>query len=332
MAWVDDIRDSADTLHLLVQQQTSLEQSLLKQFPAQHVLRIFQLDALLLETEVAGVLKSAMDGVLNVAPLEFLTFRYSEELQFLLQSLLYKFGVWDRNQSVTDRMQNLLYRNEAASSAATAPLSVVWSQSTSPTRTQKVLHYILSLVVPFLFKKLSQRSLEENWANSPSKWKSTAARSIRWIGAAIRVLQIIHVVVFLMEGRYRSMSDRLVGMRLVVGEQRMQRLVNLVYLNQHVAWQSWSSFLTVALPAMRLGSLLSRVSSVGGTVLAGVAAGQPGVVQKGYCCACREPLVLCRRASPCGHSYCHHCIVTRLQAATTFPCTTCGATIDACFN
>lgn len=330
MAWVDDIRDSADTLHLLVQQQSSIEQSLLKQFPAQHVLRIFQLDALLLEAEVSGVLKTALDGVLNVAPLEFLSFRYSEELQLVLQSLLYKFGVWDRNQSVTDRMQNLLYRNEAASTVATAPLSVVWSKSTSPSRSQKAIHFILSIILPYAFKKLSQRSLEENWANSQERWKSVASRCIRWLGAAVKVLHIIHVIVFLMEGRYRSLPDRLVGMRLVVGEQRMQRLVNLVYLNQHIAWQSWSSFLTVAMPAMRLGSLLSRVSSVGGTVLAGVAAGQPGVVREGHCCACREPLVLSRRASPCGHAYCHHCIVTRLEATTTFPCATCGTTIDAC--
>lgn len=330
MAWVDDIRDSADTLHLLVQQQSSLEQSLLKQFPAQHVLRIFQLDALLLDAEVSGVLKTAMDNVLNVAPLEFVTFRYSEELQFFLQSLLYKFGVWDRNQSVTDRMQNLLYRNEAASTAPTAPLSVVWSRSTSPTRPQKALHYVLSILLPYIVKKLTQRSLEENWANSNSQWKSASAKVIRWLGAVLRVLRVVHMIVFLMEGRYRSIADRLAGMRLVAGEQRMQRLVNLVYLNQHIAWQSWSSFLTVAMPALRLGALFSQVSRVGETMLAGVAAGQPTVAREGFCCACREPLVLSRHASPCGHSYCHHCIVTRLQVATTFPCSSCGAAIDGC--
>lgn len=330
MAWVDDARDAADTLHVLVQQQASIESTLLKQFPAQHVLRIFQLDALQLETEVGIVLKSALDGVLNVAPLEFLSFHYSEELQLLLRTVLFKFGIWDNNQSIADRMQNLVYRNEReAVRAPTAPLSVVWSRSTAPTPYQKVLHYVISIVVPYVYRKLTQRSLEDNWANSNTQWKATAARLLHWLGATVRALNILHVIIFLMEGRYRSLADRLVGMRLVSGEQRMKRLVNLVYLNQHIGWQTWSSFLSLVLPMMRLGSVVSRVTAVGGTVLAGVAAGQGGV-REGHCSACREPLVLSRRAVPCGHTYCYYCITTRLQTAPSYPCSVCGASVRSC--
>lgn len=329
-AWVDDVREAQDTLHVLVQQQTSLGDQLLKHFPSQHVLRIFQLDALQLEGEVITILKTALNKVLSIEPLERFRFHYPDELQLALQIALFKFGVWDTNQSVWDRMQNLIYRNERTVITA-APLAVVWTPGCAPTRWQKIGHLCLTSLLPYVFRKVMQRALEENWA-AEGGWKARWYRWLRWVQAAAAATKLVHMLVFFMEGKYRTLADRLLGMRLVHGDQQMRRLVNLAYLNQYVSWSTWSSFLQVLLPLLRVGQMWDSVSSVGGSFLANVSSGQVPL-REGYCNLCREPAVLGVKSN-CGHLFCYHCLQSRVSpshnpdSGRSFPCPACGAAVS----
>lgn len=360
--WESEAREVQDTLHVLVQQQTGLSASLLKRFPAQQVLRIFQIDAMYLEGEILSILKSALNHVLAAPPaLERIKFRFPEELELILQLVLYKFGVWDRNQSVWDRMQNLIYRDERVASEVTTagpasgPLAVVWTPSCAPTRYQKLLHVMLTIILPFCFQKLMQRALEENWA-AASGWRPIAFRVMRVLTTITQALRLGHALWFLKEGKYRSLVDRLLRMRLVQGEQTTRRVVNLMLLNQHVSWGAWSAFIAVLSTLLRFGERWDRLTSMGGSLMASVQQQGQGVpLRDGYCCACREPAVLGRRSN-CGHLYCYVCIASRLrlkrdgqpprqrsnvgeddvdddEADTerpSFPCMQCGASVTAC--
>lgn len=353
-AFINDTRDAHESLHVLVQQQTSLNPNILNQFPSQKVLRTFQLDALQCESELTAILTNMLNNILSVGPLEMIRFRNQEELSLGLQLVLYKFAVWDRDQSVWDRLQNLVYRNERALEAhysshvggsTAGPLAVVASQRFAPTRLQKTIHLVLSVIIPYLYKKLVHKSLEENWGADEEagatnhSWKWYAVRLLKWSSTLWNGLSLLHTLTFFVEGKYRSVVDRLVGMRLVYGDQKMRRLVNLMYLNQHVSWQSWSSFLNVLLPLLQVGKWWQSVTSLSGSFFTSVtSSGATGGVEglrEGYCCACKEVAVLGRRSN-CGHLYCHYCIAQRLEPTTqgeeerrTFPCYRCGAVVTS---
>lgn len=298
--------------------------------PTAFVLRVFQFDGQKLDFELSRILSEQLSTIFSAAD-DAVSYQHHAEVSVLFQLLIYYLSTWTQNQTFGDKLHNLVYRDEAkAVRQGLAGFSVA-SRLTTPSRKMKVLHCILNILAPYLFRKLQKYCLDQGWGMTSgiSIW-STFARlshlSGNWQGLTLRLVECIvqlaaaaNIMIFFMDGKYRSLADRICGLRLVYGRQKMHRVVNTDFLNQQIFWSVVLNFVAFVLPLIKLGQIWRNTVAFlrdhsGGRVAASTTA----------CGLCgTSPMVLPRPAT-CGHLFCYYCLRARTANGDEFHCPICG--------
>ena len=183
--------------------------------------------------------------------------RFRPEIDLLLNFLIYRCSVYVNAPSPGNQVQNLRYRNEwtpdpegsgclgeretrrsphllggegDASLTAFASMLILFfscpPDMLSPSvfelsKTQRVAHGVLTLGTKYTLSRLSSVALNAGWALHPTDtWQYAVATWLRRLETAYRVLAVLNFLDFLCRGRYRSLLDRLLGMRLVYTHPR----------------------------------------------------------------------------------------------------------------
>ena len=327
MAWIGDAVDAQYTVDTVSKQQALLPSShAFSIFPKDHVLRVFQLDALASQQELVEVLHMALFQIFDIPPLQRFRFAYQEELVLVLDALLYRMSVWRMGQSIGDRLQNLVLRDEERARLLGLQNTKSLLPSLAPSRRLLLVHAIMTLIMPYATRTLQRKMLEDGWEREPStSTRHRVAKTFRYAAITWSVLSLVNTFSFLMTGQYRTLAERLLSLRLVYGSQRMMRFTNLLYMNQHVWWRTWMSLLSVLSVGRYLNRLMQSLRSV-----TGLAAST--LTNENLCCACHELPTVCQRSN-CGHRYCYYCIKSRLldsQASGSFRCMKCGQAVHSC--
>lgn len=327
MAWLGDAVDAQYTIDTVSKQQALLPSSTaFSIFPKDHVLRIFQLDSVVLQHELAEILQTALFHVLDIPPLQHFRFAYQEELVLVLDALLYRLSVWRMGQSIGDRLQNLVLRDEERARLLSLQNTKSILPSLAPSRRLLLVHAIMTLVVPYVTRKVQRKVLEEGWEREPVPTaRYRIAKALRYAVVTWSLLSLANTFNFLMTGRYRTLVERILSLRLVYGSQRMMRFTNLLYMNQHVQWQTWMSLFS----ALSLGRYFRRLMKSCGSVASSSALLS---MNENLCSACHELPTVCQRSN-CGHRYCYYCIKSRLldsQSTGSFRCIKCGQAVHSC--
>ncbi|KAH9599555.1 Pex [Trypanosoma melophagium] len=328
MAWVEDTAAAQFPLATVVKQQGTLPTSnLFTTLPENRVLRVFQLCALQTQEELVDILRSSLFGIFELEGLQTYRYAYQDELIFLLDAILYYGSTWKRAQSIGDRMQNLVLRDEAKALEMGMTSVVRLDSSLAPTRARLILHALLTVCIPYMIRKVQRKSLEEDWErDNPRSLKAKLAKFIRLLSIIWSILSLINTLHFLATAQYRTLVERLLSLRLVYGAQKTQRFSNLMYLNQHVTWKTWSSFLAL----VNVGRYISRLTR---SLQAFTAPSANLVPNDTVCCACHDRPTIGQRSN-CGHVYCYYCIKSRLldaKMAGSFRCLHCGSTVHQAF-
>lgn len=328
MAWISDAVDAQYTVDTVSKQQALLPSSnAFSIFPKDHVLRVFQLDALASQHELGEVLHTALFSIFDIPPLQSFRFAYQEELVLLLDAVLYRLSVWRMGQSIGDRLQNLVLRDEERAKALGLQNTKSLLPSLAPSRRLLFVHAVMTILMPYVTRKLQRKVLEEGWEREPpTSTRHRLAKAFRYAVITWSVLSLVNTFNFLMTGQYRTLTERLLSLRLVYGSQRMMRFTNLLLMNQHVWWRTWMSLLSVLSVGRYLSRLMQSVRSVTSSAAA------VGSSNENLCCACHELPTVCQRSN-CGHRYCYYCIKSRLldsQASGSFRCMKCGQAVHSC--
>lgn len=223
--------------------------------PILKIQRVNQLDAELLDRELAELLldpvKKALGSIRSTLPSDL-----EPELLLLLKLALFKFSIVDRGASYGSMLQNLKYRNEWAhrgalqSTARDQPLS----------RLQLTLYPLLTIVAPYLGSKWQDHMTSLSYSDMPNNdsrrllWKLTDATQRIW-----SALVLANFAVFLADGKFRSIADRLLGMRLTYSQRTMNRNVSFEFLNRQLVWHAFTEFLLFLLPLVRPKRLFRRL-------------------------------------------------------------------------
>ncbi|PWZ02699.1 hypothetical protein BCV70DRAFT_182991 [Testicularia cyperi] len=223
--------------------------------PTLKIQRVSQLDAELLDRELAELLlepvKKALATIRSTLPTDL-----EPELLLFLQLALYKFSIYDRGASYGSMLQNLKFRNEWAhrgalqSTARDQPLS----------KLQLALYPLLTIIAPYAGTKLQDHMTSLSYSDMPRNdprrllWKLTDASQRVWSAAVL-----LNFAVFLGNGKYRSVADRLLGMRLTYSQRTMNRNVSFEFLNRQLVWHAFTEFLLFLLPLVRPKRLLRRL-------------------------------------------------------------------------
>ncbi|CAJ1009288.1 putative Pex2 / Pex12 amino terminal region containing protein [Leishmania naiffi] len=327
MAWLGDAVDAQYTIDTVSKQQALLPSSnAFSIFPKDHVLRIFQLDALVLQQELVEILRTALFQVFDIPPLQHFRFAYQEELVLILDALLYRLSMWRTGQSIGDRLQNLVLRDEERARLLTLQSTKSILPSLAPSRRLLLVHAIMTLVMPYVTRKVQRKVLEARWEHEPATTvRYRIAKAFRYAVIMWSLLSLANTFNFLMTGQYRTLVERILSLRLVYGSQRMARFTNLLYMNQHVQWQTWMSLFS----ALSLGRYFRRLLKS----LSFAASSSASLsMNENLCSACHELPTVCQRSN-CGHRYCYYCIKSRLldsHSTGSFRCTKCGQAVHSC--
>lgn len=201
--------------------------------------RVGQVDAELLDEELLALLREQVGDALKYIGSGNLKEDWSEEILFALRAVLFKLTVWDNDATYGAALQNLRFTDARHEGPVLAPA----------TRVQKALYGVVTVGGRYAWTRLEDWLIQQdNGFDEPDpkvkrlKRLTTVAENLH-TGAAF-----VSFLVFLLHGRYRTLLDRILRMRLAPPTSQVSREVSFEYLNRQLVWHAFTEFLLFVLP------------------------------------------------------------------------------------
>jgi peroxin-2 len=214
--------------------------------------RVGQVDAELLDEELLELLKTQVgDALKYYGP--HLRDEWSQEILLALRAVLFKLSIWDNDASYGASLQNLRYTDARKHGAALA----------NPTKWQKAFYGLFTVVGRYGWDKWEGWLADQEGGYSlPSDRVQLLSRLTTFASTTHSIAAFISFLVFLVNGRYRTLTDRLLRLRLASPVSQVNREVSFEYLNRQLVWHAFTEFLLFLLPLVgisRWRKWLSRI-------------------------------------------------------------------------
>ncbi|OAA55225.1 Pex [Niveomyces insectorum RCEF 264] len=256
-----------------------------RRFPA---FRVSQVDAELLDEELLGLLRGQVTDALRYLRGGALVDDWAPEVMLVLRAALFKLSMWDHDATYGAALQNLRYadarrpkapfpRSNGGGSGGHSYADAAVDVPRSLARWQKAIYGLVAVGGRYAWSKW------EDWlrdhddgsygdgetaytevdgtpeATAGSDRLSLSPRLVRRLGRASAVASDLYAgaafmsfLVFLRYGRYRTLLDRVLRMRLVPPTSQVSREVSFEYLNRQLVWHAFTEFLLFVLPLVGL--------------------------------------------------------------------------------
>ncbi|KAI0910391.1 Pex12 amino terminal region-domain-containing protein [Ustulina deusta] len=320
--------------------------------------RVGQVDAELLDEDLVQQLRDQVGDALKYLGTN-LRDDWAAEILLALRAILFKLTVWDHDATYGAALQNLKYTDARREGPVLVP----------PSKWQKSLYGLVTVAGKYGWTKWENWLLDQdNGYDEPSPWVKRLSGLTTRITTVHSMAAFVSFLVFLLHGRYRTILDRALRMRLAPPTSQVSREVSFEYLNRQLVWHAFTEFLLFVLPLVginRWRRWLSRtwrktkeLIHVGPEEDAGEKKGEFAFLPERTCAICyqdqnsavSETEVLAAAASsgvvgsaqtditnpyetiPCGCIYCFVCIATRLEReeGEGWTCLRCGELVKEC--
>ncbi|KAL4881272.1 Pex12 amino terminal region-domain-containing protein [Aspergillus karnatakaensis] len=322
--------------------------------------RVGQVDAELLDEELLGLLKGQVGDALKYFGAH-LREDWSHEIQLLLRTILFKLSIWDHDASYGAALQSLKY----VDSRSKGPVH------STPTKTQKTLYGLLTVGGRYAWDKWESWLIaQEGGYEEPSQEVRSLSRLTNLFSTTHSIAAFISFLVFLVNGRYRTLVDRLLRMRLTPPSAQASREVSFEYLNRQLVWHAFTEFLLFLLPLVGISRWRRWVSRAWRKTMSAIRSstdatsptledkqGELSFLPERTCAICYKSTndsaapdaeLLASSAGiigsaqtditnpyetvPCGCVYCFVCIVQKLEAeeGEGWVCLRCGEVVKKC--
>ena len=209
-------------------------------------LRSSQIDAAELDDEFKNILK---EQVLDLGFLGVDLKKFEPELN-LLFDLIVNYSILSSGQSYGLSLENLIYK-----SSNHKPL----------TRLQKILYSVSRIITVWGWSRFQTAMNAAGWSDRPANsWKFKLWRLLQRMEVFLKSLSFLNFIVFLRNGRYRSLTERVLGMTLVYDQPRVHRMINFEFMNQQLVWQAFTEFFVTLLPFLNVTTWKRKVKSIFG--------------------------------------------------------------------
>jgi peroxin-2 len=214
--------------------------------------RVGQVDAELLDDELLELLKGQVGEGLKFFGTH-ITDSYTPEILLALRLILFKLSIWNNNASYGAHLQGLRY-TDARSSRPDRPPPKPW---------QKAAYGIITIGGRYAWTKWEDYLLasSEDYTRPQSNTLKLASRITENLANFHDIASLTSFLVFLVNGRYRTLTDRLLRLRLTPTSHSTSREVSFEYLNRQLVWHAFTEFLLFLLPLVgisRWRRILSR--------------------------------------------------------------------------
>lgn len=203
------------------------------------VFRVGQVDAELLDEDLLGLLKGQVGEGLKYFG-QNIEDAWAPEILLALRVILFKLSIWNNNASYGAHLQGLRY-SDARSNAPDRPLPAKW---------QKIAYGIFTVGGRYAWTKWEEYLLaaQEDYTRPQSPRLQLASRITEYLDSAHDLASLFSFLVFLVNGRYRTITDRLLRLRLTPTSHSTSREVSFEYLNRQLVWHAFTEFLLFLLP------------------------------------------------------------------------------------
>ncbi|KAI9759135.1 MAG: peroxisome assembly protein (Peroxin-2) [Chaenotheca gracillima] len=207
------------------------------------VFRVGQVDAELLDEELLELLRGQVGDALKFFG-SHLRDDWRAEILLGLRAVLFKVSVWDHNATYGAALQNLKFTDARKSGPVYNP----------PSRTQKALYGLFTV-----FGQYSWNRWEDYLVDREGSYEEVSpnirrlSRLTSSIAATHSFAAFVSFLIFLVNGRYRTVLDRILRLRLAPPTNQVSREVSFEYLNRQLVWHAFTEFLLFVLPLVGIG-------------------------------------------------------------------------------
>jgi peroxin-2 len=319
--------------------------------------RVGQVDAELLDEDLVQQLRDQVGEALKYLGAN-LRDDWSAEILLALRAILFKLTVWDHDATYGAALQNLKYTDARREGPVLTP----------PSKWQKSLYGLMTVAGKYGWTKWENWLLDQdNGYDEPSALVKRLSSLTTRVATVHSMAAFASFLVFLLHGRYRTILDRVLRMRLAPPTSQVNREVSFEYLNRQLVWHAFTEFLLFVLPLVginRWRRWLSRtwrrtkeLIHVESEEQAGDKKGEFAFLPERTCAICyqdqnsavSETEILAAASSgvvgsaqtditnpyetiPCGCIYCFVCLATRIEReeGEGWACLRCGELVKEC--
>lgn len=206
---------------------------------ARPAFRVGQVDAELLDEELLELLKGQVGEALKYYG-PHLRDDWIAEIMVGLRAMLFKLTLWDHDASYGAALQNLRYTDARQQSLVPNP----------PQRWQKALYGLFSVGGRYAWEKWEAylAGIEGSFDEGPSPLVRRLSKLSSLASNTHSIVALASFLVFLVDGKYRTILDRILRLRLLPTTSQLSREVSFEYLNRQLVWHAFTEFLLFILP------------------------------------------------------------------------------------
>ncbi|KAI4096404.1 MAG: hypothetical protein L6R37_006944 [Teloschistes peruensis] len=187
--------------------------------------RVGQVDAELLDEELLELLKGQTGEALKYFG-SHLRDEWSSEILLGLRIVMYKLSIWDHNASYGAALQNLCYSDARHLGPRPKP----------PTQWQKAWYGIFSVGGRYAWEKWNLWLVDqEGNYDAPTTRVRILSRISSLASNTHSIAAFVSFLLFLLNGRYRTLLDRILRLRLISPSNHLSRQVSFDRWDKQVA-------------------------------------------------------------------------------------------------
>ncbi|CAI7798744.1 unnamed protein product [Closterium sp. NIES-53] len=95
-----------------------------------------------------------------------------------------------------------------------------------------------------------------------ASWRHWLWRLLHRAEGAVKLASLLNLVVFLHSAKFRTLPERLLGIRAVYAKPHMARAVSFEYMNRQLVWNEFSELLLLVLPLISVSAIKHTFSSL----------------------------------------------------------------------
>ncbi|KAK3257997.1 hypothetical protein CYMTET_32938 [Cymbomonas tetramitiformis] len=284
--------------------------------PSLRVLRVSQLDAERLDTELVELLKDQFKQVFSFFKTGARA-ASSPEMQALVELIVYGCSVGVGNPTPGCALLNLRYRDERTAGSGEQRTGL---EGEPLSLGQRFLLGLFTVGAKYGLARLGGIAHSPRYQDSATPtWKYLLFWTLRSWETWYRCAHLANLITFLRNGRYRSPVERLLQARLVYDKPAMNHAISFEFMNRELVWHELSEMLLFLLPLIPAARIRQQVGKMAAALwptsnaMALPARHSVELLARGpeplQCHLCETaPIRVPFEASPCGHSFCYYCL------------------------
>lgn len=217
--------------------------------------------------------------------------KYDLELNSMLRFLLFGIPLIKWNSSLGSQLQNLVYRNERRHQGSFAFLHTIFPINAI----QKSLFVIGIVLGPYISNKFYRYMQLNHWEEDDNQTKKNQKLSFieqiycitkeyllafkeltsnsltkhskyliyvlyGKLELIFQSLKLLHLLLFLFEGKYLTMLERFLSMRLVLKHREINHSVSFEFMNRQIVWNTFTDFIMFILPYIDISKLKRKLN------------------------------------------------------------------------